>query len=173
MSLEQLKTDLINWHTDKYPNVDNTPGTLSARAITAMSEQLLLPVQQHFAALEITYGFTGNQLRKAIDPKGTAPDLDQHAASELNSKGKLVCERQGIACDFYIKGFESNMYEVAKWIAAHLPFDRMYLYGPDKPIHLSYGPDDSKFIQVMNTNDAGNRMPGKKGHAKDFDQIVG
>ncbi|MBP8134145.1 MAG: hypothetical protein KAY13_07730, partial [Zoogloea sp.] len=38
---------------------------------------------------------------------------------------------------------------VAKWIAEMLPFDRMYVYGPDRPIHLSYGPSHSRQVTVM------------------------
>jgi hypothetical protein len=30
------------------------------------------------------------------------------------------------------------MEEVARWIMANLPFDRLYYYGPNKPVHVSY-----------------------------------
>jgi hypothetical protein len=30
------------------------------------------------------------------------------------------------------------MEEVARWIMANLPYDRLYYYGSDKPVHVSY-----------------------------------
>lgn len=33
---------------------------------------------------------------------------------------------------------DEDMEEVARWIMANLPFDRLYVYGRDRPIHVSY-----------------------------------
>lgn len=40
---------------------------------------------------------------------------------------------------------------VAIWVASHLPFDRLYYYGDDKPIHISIGPESSSQIVWLNT----------------------
>jgi hypothetical protein len=61
---------------------------------------------------------------------------DQHGAHEVNAKGKLVCSRRGAAADFIVE--DENMYEVMKWIHENLLFDRMYYYGPDRPLHVSF-----------------------------------
>ena len=65
------------------------------------------------------------------------------------------------------------MYEIAKWASENLPFDRMYLYGMDRPIHLSSGPDQCRFIQTMNTGLDGRRFPGRKGINTEFNSIIG
>jgi hypothetical protein len=33
---------------------------------------------------------------------------------------------------------DEDMEEVARWIMANLPYDRLYFYGKDRPIHLSH-----------------------------------
>ena len=35
---------------------------------------------------------------------------------------------------------DEDMLDVARWVVANTPFDRLYVYGPDLPIHVSYGP---------------------------------
>ncbi|MDX2370688.1 MAG: hypothetical protein QNK36_20175 [Colwellia sp.] len=102
-----------------------------------------------------------------------APNIDQHASCEVNTKRNLICNRGGAACDISVAGFENNMYEVAKWAASNLPFDRMYFYGNNRPFHISCGPDNNRFIQVMKTSKAGKRFPGKRGINVEFDSIVG
>ena len=49
--------------------------------------------------------------------------------------------------DFLVE--DEDMVEVARWIASHLPFDRMYVYGPARPLHLSHGPDARRQVTVM------------------------
>jgi hypothetical protein len=41
------------------------------------------------------------------------------------------------------------MLEVAQWIAHNTPFDRLYVYGDDKPIHVSVGPENKREIVLM------------------------
>ena len=61
---------------------------------------------------------------------------------ELNKKGQPICTRLGAAVDFIIP--DMNMRVVANWIATRTPFDRLYFYGDDRPIHVSYGPDNKQ-----------------------------
>lgn len=176
MTIDELNEKVINWHQHRYPNIDNTPNKKSIIAIYGLCSNILLPIENEFGEVSITYGFTSHTLLKEIqklNPSHIAPNLDQHASHEKNSRGKVICSRGGVSCDIIVKGFESNMYEVAKWSADTLPFDRMYLYGRDRPIHLSYGPDQSRFIQTMNTRKDGRRLPGKKGLNTEFNSIIG
>jgi hypothetical protein len=41
------------------------------------------------------------------------------------------------------------MLEVAQWIVANTPFDRLYFYGDDLPLHVSYGPEQSRQVVRM------------------------
>ena len=41
------------------------------------------------------------------------------------------------------------MLEVAQWIVAHTPFDRLYFYGDDLPIHVSFGPNHDRQVVLM------------------------
>ncbi|WP_144384330.1 hypothetical protein [Photobacterium malacitanum] len=80
-----------------------------------------------------------------------------------NSRGNPICKRGGLACDFIVKGFEENMGIIAKYIVQNLPFDRIYFYGNNKPLHVSIGPDNSQFIQYMLPSPkTGLRYPGKR-----------
>jgi len=176
ISLSELKEKVINWHQHRYPNIDNTPNEQSINAISDLCFNILLPIQNNFGGVSVTYGFTSHTLLKEIqklNPSHIAPNLDQHASHEKNSKGKVICGRGGAACDIIINGFESNMYVIAKWAAEKLPFDRMYLYGNDRPMHLSFGPEQSRFIQTMNTKLDGRRLPGKRGINTEFNSIIG
>lgn len=176
MNTDKLKDRVINWHSDRFPLIDNSPNPQSEQAITELCVNILAPIEKQFGEVFITYGFTSHNLLKEVlkdNPAHIAPKLDQHSSFEFNSQGKVICNRAGSACDIIVKGLENNMYSVAKWIADHLPVDRMYLYGKNRPIHLSYGPENSRFVQVMNTGSDGKRTPGKRGASKDFNKIVG
>jgi hypothetical protein len=52
------------------------------------------------------------------------------------------------------------MFEVAQWVAANTPFDRLYYYGEARPIHVSYGPDHKR--EVFELVAAGGRRLPKK-----------
>lgn len=71
----------------------------------------------------------------------------------MNTRGNLICERKGAACDFIVP--DENMLEVAQWIVQNTPFDRLYFYGNDKPLHVSYGDEHNRSIVLM--------LPGKSG----------
>jgi len=133
--------------------IDNRPKRAeSYNALHALVVNVLDPVIDYFGMVRLTYGFASSALTRQI-PARIAPALDQHAACELNRLGRPVCPRQGAAVDFIVE--DEDMVEVARWIALHLPFDRMYVYGPERPLHVSHGPDASRQVTVM--------LPGPSG----------
>ncbi len=131
-------------------------------AIAGMQRDLLTPLEEKYGVVELTYGFAGPELVKAIKKRaeegGWLPNIhprgDQHAGHELNSWGNRICDRDGIAVDLRVPGQSSE--DVAQWVIDTLPFDRIYLYGPDRPFHLSWAPEESRVGQVV-------RMMPKKG----------
>lgn len=134
--------------------IDNSPKQVeSYNALHALAVNLLDPLIDYFGMIRLTYGFASAALTREI-PARIAPALDQHAACELNRLGKPICPRRGAAVDFIAD--DEDMLEVARWIACHLPFDRMYVYGRDRPIHLSYGPDACRQVTVMLPKRSGN-----------------
>ncbi len=118
----------------------------SYNALYDLAAQVLDPVIDYFGMIKLTYGFCSQQLAKEI-PGRIYPKLDQHAAHELNRFGRLICQRLGAAVDFFIEN--ESMLEVAQWVVTNTPFDRLYFYGDDKPIHVSYGPNHDKQIVRM------------------------
>ena len=58
------------------------------------------------------------------------------------------------------------MREVADWIIANLPFDRLYFYGADRPIHVSYGPQNSRAAFEMVGTAAGALVPRRYASAR-------
>ena len=109
-------------------------GVLIPRRNT-LAANVLDPVIEYYGSIRLTYGFCSNSLRKHIKAR-VAPKLDQHSACELNSRGQLVCPRRGAAVDFIVE--DEDMSGVVKWISDNLSFDRIYYYGPDRPIHVSF-----------------------------------
>ncbi len=126
------------------------------QAIARLANVILDPLVDHFGPLELTYGFASPELARRIDAC-IAPSLDHHAGSERSSAGRLVCSRRGMACDLRIPGLSATM--VARYIAAKLPFDRLYLYGDERPLHVSVGPDESRQVTVMRMGPSGRLIP--------------
>ncbi len=124
----------------------------SYNALVELAEHVLDPVIEYFGMIRLTYGFCSSPLAREI-PGRIDPNLDQHAAHERNRVGKPVCNRLGAAVDFLVE--DEDMLEVAQWVVNNTPFDRLYFYGEDKPIHVSYGPSQSRAIVRM--------IPGKNG----------
>ena len=85
------------------------------------------------------------------------PQRDQHAGHELNQRGKLICRRLGCAVDFIVN--DESMLEVVQWVVKNTPFDRLYFYGDDKPIHVSYGPNNDRQIVQMLKTESGRLIP--------------
>jgi DNA phosphorothioation-associated putative methyltransferase len=115
------------------PNLPRQPESYTA--LYDLATRLLDPVIDWFGMVRLSYGFCSPELAKHI-PGRIAPELDQHAAHELNRRGKPVCSRLGAAVDFIVA--DEDMAEVARWIMANLPYDRLYFYGKDRPIHVSF-----------------------------------
>jgi hypothetical protein len=59
--------------------------------------------------------------------------------------------------DFPIE--DEDMLEAARWVAANTPFDRLYFYGPDLPIHVSYGPEHTRQVVRMLPGQSGRLVP--------------
>jgi hypothetical protein len=48
---------------------------------------------------------------------------------------------------------------LAQWIVANTPFDRLYFYGDDRPIHVSHGPNRDRQIVLMVEGKSGRLVP--------------
>lgn len=148
-----------------YPrNLDET-----LPALQAIAQHILDPIIDHFGRerFELTYGFCSIDLKRYLaqnNPKTgikngrVDPSRDQHMAHEVNRNGKYYCDRLGAACDFRIVGLESD--RLVEWILEQrLPFDSLYFYGSDRPIHISYGLQQKQNIWAF----TGSGVPTKKG----------
>lgn len=135
-------------------NLPKSPETYNA--LHDLATQLLDPVVDYFGSIRLTYGFCSAELGKHIT-KRVAPGLDQHASLECNRAGRPICPRGGAACDFIVD--DEDMGEVADWIIEHLPFDRLYFYGSDTPIHLSCAPSEAREAYAMTKTASGRLVP--------------
>jgi DNA phosphorothioation-associated putative methyltransferase len=146
--------------TQKASSLNNCPKQPdSYTALYDLAIYILDPVIEYFGMIELTYGFCSHELGKLIK-KRVAPKLDQHAAHEMNTKKNLICPRLGAAVDFIVE--DENMREVAEWIAENIPFDRLYFYGENRPIHVSYGPEQKGEYIDMVITDTGRQVPRKR-----------
>lgn len=127
--------------------VDNVPLQAETyEAISRLCETILDAVVREFGQLRLTYGFAGQELARKV-PGRISPKLDQHAGHELRASGEPICPRLGQAADFHVDGVSSVI--VGRFIAGTLAFDRLYLYGPDRPLHVSVGPEQARAIFEM------------------------
>jgi DNA phosphorothioation-associated putative methyltransferase len=154
--------DLIHCgETQAATGIENLPTRVeSCNALLDLAEQVLDPVIDWFGMIRLTYGFCSPELAKAIRARGGGPidpARDQHAAHEHNRRGNPACPRLGAAVDFLVE--DEDMLEVARWVAANTPFDRLYFYGPDRPIHVSYGPEHSRQVVIMRAGPSGRLLP--------------
>ncbi|RZM79134.1 hypothetical protein [Leptolyngbya iicbica] len=137
---------------DPYPK--NWKETI--QALEALCKHIIDPVIDAFGRerFQLTYGFCSADLKQWLakeDPVTgrkngrVSPNLDQHMAHEVNRNGKYYCSRLGAACDFRIVDLPSD--ELVEWIVVQgLPFDSLYFYGAECPIHISYGPQHKRDI---------------------------
>jgi hypothetical protein len=147
------------WHAHDLAGqpIDNTPRRpASWTALRHLCRRLLDPLVDEFGPPELTYCFSSVRLSSRIH-SNISPSLDQHAAHEVRRTGSYVCERLGAAVDFKIDGRSST--RVATWIVENVPFDRLYYYGPRRPLHVSIGPAHSRAIVVMRPMPSGKRLP--------------
>lgn len=126
-----------------------------------MAVEILDPVREHFRQpVILTYGFSGPALTKVLRTQSypnITPEGDLHAGSELNRNGNLICERRGIAVDFYVAGTRS--WDVARWVVQNTPFDRLYFYSAHRPFHVSIGPEQNGSIVFMRGFRGGPHQP--------------
>lgn len=135
-------------------NIPLRPETYNA--LHALATQILDPVIDYFGGIVLTYGFSCPALSSKITGR-IAPKLDQHASCELGRAGSLICPREGAACDFLVT--DESMREVADWIIGNLPFDRLYFYGDDRPLHVSFGASHSREAYEMRPTASGSLIP--------------
>lgn len=140
-------------HRTKIGNLPLQPATYNA--LYALATEVLEPVIDYFGMIRLTYGFCSSALANEING-GIAPALDQHAACEVSRSGKAVCERGGAACDFMVE--DEDMRSVAEWIIANVPFDRLYFYGRDRPLHVSFGPDQARAAYTLVRDERSGRL---------------
>lgn len=137
---------------DPFPkNLDET-----VPAIAKLCQQIIDPIIDQFGQdrFQLTYGFCSSDLKKFLakqDPVTglkngiVTPSRDQHMSHEINRNQRYYCDRLGAACDFKIKELSSEV--LVDWIVAQqLPFDSLYFYGEQRPIHISYGPQHKRDI---------------------------
>lgn len=136
------------------PNVPAQAETFNALHQLAVS--VLDPVIEYFGPIRLTYGVSCAQLSNVI-PTRIAPNLDQHASYEKSRNGKLICGRGGAACDFLVE--DEDMREVVEWLRVNVPFDRIYYYGADRPVHVSIGPENMKAVYELRATDTGRKVP--------------
>lgn len=152
--------DLIECgETQKRTKFPNLPAELETFvALHALATHILDPVISKYGAIELTYGFGSAELvRKMLPPKRVVPKLDQHAAHERNAAGQFICDRLGAACDFLVKG--QDMRDVAQWVFNNTPVDRLYFYGNDKSIHVSFSQTRKhQFVELI-ARDNKRRVP--------------
>ena len=141
----------------RVPNLPQQPETWAA--LQGLAKGILDPVIEEFGPVEVTYGFASRALTRHV-PGRIDPSRDQHAGHELRPDGKPVCSRRGQAADFVTSSVCSG--RVAAWIVTHLLFDRLYFYGPERPLHVSMGPENARAIVVMVEGPSGRRIPRRR-----------
>ncbi len=138
----------------KIPNLPKSPETYTA--IYDLATQILDPVIEYFGAIRLTYGFSSPALATKIQSR-IAPKLDQHACHEMTPRRQLICARGGAACDFIVD--DEDMEEVSNWIIANLPYDRLYFYGRNRPVHISYGEQHARAAYRLEPAKSGRLVP--------------
>lgn len=128
----------------------------SYKALHELAKNVLDLVVDKFGPIELTYGFSSRELINEM-PERIAPKLDQHAAHEKNRSGNFICERLGAACDFFVK--DKDMREVAEWIFKNTEVDRVYFYGRENPIHVSFSNNRAHQFVEMLVGKNGRRTP--------------
>jgi len=154
--------DFINCgETQSRAQLNNLPkDSRTIAAIENIATNILDPIVEQFGEIKLTYGLCSNDLLRQIKKRpspGIAPQLDQHAGYEINSKNNRICKRDGLACDFY--ALNTDSLTVAKWVVTHLSFDRLYFYGKNRPIHISIAPENNFAITLLEQSPSERRIP--------------
>jgi hypothetical protein len=130
-------------------------------AIQQLNQYIIDPIIEYFGRerFKLTYGFCSVDLKRFLNKKDPItgnkngridPTRDQHMAHEINKNSKYYCARLGAACDFLIINLSSNDL-VESILQQKLPFDSLYFYGNERPIHISYGPQHKRDIWRFNS----------------------
>lgn len=148
-------TNTYHKYVDKInPFPANIEETLPA--LQELNKFIIDPIIDYFGIdmFRLTYGFCSKDLKKYLakkDPETgkkngiVTPAIDQHLAYEIDKNGKYYCQRLGASCDFLILNERSD--RIIDWILAQkLPFDSLYYYSANRPIHISYGPQHKREI---------------------------
>ncbi len=136
------------------PNLPLNPK--SYNALFDICTNILDHLIDYFGSIKITYGFSSHSLTSKIEGR-IAPKLDQHSAHECNRLGNPICDRLGAAVDFIVE--DENMLEVAQWIVENTSFDRLYFYGADRPIHISFSENPCSQVTLMLKSSNGRLIP--------------
>jgi hypothetical protein len=141
----------------------------SIEAIKDLNKFIIDPIIDRFGVenFKLTYGFCSPKLKSYLEKKDPVtdkkngridPSRDQHMAHEINSNGKYYCDRLGASCDFLILNNTSDV--IVDWILEEkIPFDSLYFYGKNRPIHISYGSQHKRDIWAF----VATGQPTKKG----------
>jgi DNA phosphorothioation-associated putative methyltransferase len=137
--------------------LSNTPKRAATyNALYGLATCILDPLIEYFGSIRLTYGFCSNELAREIKSR-IAPRLDQHAAEELKASGIPICSRGGAACDFIVD--DEDMREVSNWVVDNLPIDRLYFYGSNRPLHVSWSPEGVSEAYEMIKTSKGHLIP--------------
>jgi hypothetical protein len=132
----------------------------SYNALVDLAVHVIDPVIDYFGMVKLTYGFCSHALSRAV-PGRNDPKLDQHSAYERNTRGVLICSRGGAAVDFIVE--DEDMREVAQWIVRNCPFDRLYFYGANQPVHVSYsGSHVRQVIEMIKQRQNDSFVPSRR-----------
>lgn len=127
---------IICGETMAISDISNTPESeKSWDALANLARFILDPLVDHFGRINLTYCFSSKALSSLIK-SSIAPRRDQHASHETSANGKLVCTFGGAAADFISPSVSSS--KAATFVIQHLPFDALYFYGDERPIHVSW-----------------------------------
>jgi hypothetical protein len=125
-------------------------------ALNELAVNVLDPIIEYYGSVRLTYGFCSPELARLISGR-IAPHLDQHSAHERKRGGKYVCERLGAAVDFIVE--DESMRDVVDWISENVTFDRLYFYGNNQPIHISYSENPKGEIVELIQTASGKSVP--------------
>lgn len=114
-------------------------------AMAKLASTILEPVLEDVGDVRVTYGFCSPERAKLVAKWWTYQPGDQHVGHERNRKGDLICDRGGFAVDIATPSSVAT----AAIIVAELPWDRIYFYGDNRPLHVSVPADDRAPAKCM------------------------
>jgi DNA phosphorothioation-associated putative methyltransferase len=141
-------------------DIENMPlEAESFNAIFDLASHVIDPIIEYFGMVRLTFGFCSPALASRINGR-ISPKLDQHAAHERTRNGGHICDRLGAACDFIVE--DEDMATVVEWIIDNVEFDRLYFYGSQRPIHISYSPTPARQVIDMIRTSEGRLVPKRR-----------